>query len=69
MNVGFKSYLFLAGSCLAAISAMACTFELMSGQPDYGYPITVGILTSTVLLTIWCYIAAVSAARAKQQGK
>lgn len=69
MNVGIKSYLFLTGSCLAAISAMACTFELMSGQPDYGFPITIGVLTATVLLTVWCYIAAVSSARAKQQGK
>lgn len=69
MNVGIKSYIYLAGSCLAAISAMACTFELVSGQPDYGFPITTGVLTATVLLTVWCYIAAVGAARAKQQGK
>jgi hypothetical protein len=67
MNTGIKSNLFLAGSCIAAISAVGSVFELASGQPDFGPGPTAGILVVAAPLTVWFFLSAVSEARSKQK--
>ncbi len=59
-----KSGLFLAGSCIAAIAAVGCIFELSSGQPDFGVLPTGGILVVSVPLGVFLFLAAVRDARA-----
>ncbi|MGD1905844.1 MAG: hypothetical protein ACFB0C_07615 [Leptolyngbyaceae cyanobacterium] len=59
-----KSGLFLAGSCLAAISATGAVFQLSSGQPDWGVLPTaalLGVCAPAVVVFFW---AAVKDARA-----
>ncbi|NEQ31052.1 MAG: hypothetical protein F6K04_08615 [Leptolyngbya sp. SIO4C5] len=62
-----KSGLFLAGACLAAISAVAAIFELSSGEPDWGATPTIALLAVCVPLVVLFFIAAVRDARANQQ--
>ncbi len=62
-----KSGLFLGASCVAAIAAVGCIFELTSGNPEYGSLVTGIILAISAPLTIVCFIAAVSDARANNQ--
>ncbi|MBW4523774.1 MAG: hypothetical protein KME18_01070 [Phormidium tanganyikae FI6-MK23] len=62
-----KSSLFLGGSCVAAIAAVGCVFELTSGNPEYGTLATGIILALSAPLTIICFIAAVADARANNQ--
>ncbi|NJL09198.1 MAG: hypothetical protein HC908_00095 [Calothrix sp. SM1_7_51] len=59
-----KSGLFLLGSCITAIAAVGCVFELSSGQPDLGTQTTAIILALSVPLTALFFIAAVRDARA-----
>jgi hypothetical protein len=59
-----KSGLFLLGSCLAAISAVAATFELASGQPDWGTLPTSVFLGLCIPAVIGFFLAAVKDARA-----
>ncbi|MCS6812273.1 MAG: hypothetical protein NZ772_01675 [Cyanobacteria bacterium] len=61
-----KSGAFLAGSCVAAIAAVGCIFELSSGKPDLGSLPTWMIFAASVPLTIFLFIAAVRDARANQ---
>jgi len=61
-----KSGVLLAGSCVAAIAAVGCIFELSSGQPDLGNVTTSVILAASVPLGILLFIAAVQDARANQ---
>ncbi len=59
-----KSGLFLAGSCILAIAAVGCIFELSSGQPDFGVLPTTVILVVSVPLGVFLFLAAVRDARA-----
>lgn len=61
-----KSGVLLAGSCVAAIAAVGCVFELSSGQPDLGNIATGAILVASIPLGIILFIAAVRDARANQ---
>ncbi|MBF2026179.1 MAG: hypothetical protein IGS48_05340 [Oscillatoriales cyanobacterium C42_A2020_001] len=61
-----KSGALLAGSCVAAIAAVGCVFELSSGEPDLGGVMTGIILAISIPLGILCFIAAVRDARANQ---
>ncbi len=61
-----KSGVLLGGSCVTAIAAVGCVFELSSGQPDLGMGITGVILAATVPLTILMFVAAVRDTRANQ---
>lgn len=62
-----KSGLFLGASCVAAIAAVGCVFELTSGTPEYGTLTTGIILAISAPLTIVCFLAAVADARANNQ--
>ncbi|BAY85254.1 MAG: hypothetical protein AAFR37_04180 [Cyanobacteria bacterium J06628_3] len=61
------SGLFLLGSCIAAISAVGCIFELSSGQPDLGMQNTSIILGISIPLTALFFFAAVRDARANMK--
>lgn len=61
-----KSGVLLAGSCVAAIAAVGCVFELSSGQPDLGIAATSAILAASVPLGIVLFVAAVQDTRANQ---
>jgi len=63
----WKSNALLGAACLSAIAAVGCVFELSSGDPDYGVPITAVILTLTAPLTVVFFLWAVKLARAEQQ--
>ena len=62
-----KSGIFLAGSCIAAIAAVGCVFELSSGQPDLGSLATGIILTVSAPLVVVFFLIAVRDARANQK--
>jgi len=62
-----KSGLFLGASCVAAIAAVGCVFELTSGNPEYGALTTGIILAISAPLTVICFLAAVADARANNQ--
>ncbi len=59
-----KSGLFLMGSCVAAIAAVGCVFELSSGQPDLGSGPTTAVLILSIPAVALCFYAAVKEARA-----
>ncbi|MBV6622787.1 MAG: hypothetical protein KI793_07535 [Rivularia sp. (in: Bacteria)] len=61
------SGLFLLGSCVAAIAAVGCVFELSSGQPDLGMQNTSIILGISIPLTALFFFAAVRDARANMK--
>ncbi|MBD1912481.1 MULTISPECIES: hypothetical protein [unclassified Leptolyngbya] len=61
-----KSGLFLAVSCVAAIAAVGSVFELSSGIPQLGAPVTSVILALSIPVTIGSFLAAVQDARANQ---
>jgi hypothetical protein len=61
-----KSGLLLGGSCVAAIAAVGCVFELSSGNPQLGTMMTGIILALAVPLTGLFFYAAVKDARANQ---
>jgi len=61
-----KSGVFLAGSCIAAIAAVGSIFELSSGDPQLGTPLTGVILAVSVPLVLVFFFAAVRDARANQ---
>jgi hypothetical protein len=61
-----KSGAFLAISCVAAIAAIGSIFELSSGTPQLGTPVTATILALSIPLTIAMFWAAVQDARANQ---
>ncbi|MBW4516704.1 MAG: hypothetical protein KME11_15960 [Timaviella obliquedivisa GSE-PSE-MK23-08B] len=62
-----KSGALLAGSCVAAIAAVGCIFELSSGTPQLGGLITGIILALSTPLTGIFFYAAVQDARANGQ--
>ncbi|MEO1427713.1 MAG: hypothetical protein AAFS12_09710 [Cyanobacteria bacterium J06632_19] len=61
------SGLFLLGSCVAAIAAVGCVFEISSGQPDLGMQNTSIILGISIPLTALFFFAAVRDARANMK--
>ncbi len=50
--------------CVLTIAAVGSIFELSSGMPKYGTPVTGTILALSVPLAIWAFFAAVRDARA-----
>lgn len=53
-----KSGILLLFSCVTAIAAVGCVFELSSGQPDLGSTATTAILLASIPLTaIFFWIA------------
>jgi hypothetical protein len=58
-----KSSLFLGISCIAAIAAVGCVFEISSGSPDWGSAVTMGILVASIPLSVWAFWAAVKDAK------
>lgn len=62
-----KSGVFLMGSCIAAIAAVGCVFELSSGTPDLGATTTGLILAASIPLTGFFFWAAVQDTRANMK--
>lgn len=54
-----KSSVFVGGSCVAFIAAIGSIFELTSGQPDLGNPITATILAVSLPLGAYLFFAAI----------
>jgi hypothetical protein len=59
-----KSGALLAVCCVLTIAAVGSVFELSSGVPQYGVPVTGTILALSVPLAVVSFIAAVRDARA-----
>jgi hypothetical protein len=62
-----KSGVFLAGTCISAIAAVGCIFELAYGDPDLGVGPTSGILLLSIPVAVVLFIAAVKDTKANQQ--
>lgn len=62
-----KSGAFLGLSCVAAIAAIGSIFELSSGVPDLGTPVTSAILALSVPLAVLAFYLAVKDAKANQE--
>ena len=62
-----KSGILLLVSCIAAIAAVGCVFELSSGEPDLGATYTTAILVASIPLTIISFVIAVIDTRANQE--
>jgi len=58
-----RSSLFLGISCVAAIAAVGCVFELSSGSPDWGSTLTTGVLIGSIPLSVWAFFTAVKDAK------
>ena len=58
-----KSGFFLGLSCVAAIAAVGCVFELTSGAPEWGSTLTSGILIGSIPVSVWAFFAAVKDAK------
>jgi hypothetical protein len=59
MPIEPKSYLYLGGACVAGIAAVGSVFELSSGEPQLGTIITGVILTLSVPLGGFLFVAAI----------
>jgi len=59
-----KSSILLLASCVAAIAAVGCVFELAYGNPKYGEAMTVAILLGSIPACGASFWAAVKDARA-----
>ncbi len=62
-----KTALFLGVTCVSAIAAVGSVFELSSGEPQLGSPLTTVILALSIPLTVVCFYVAVRDARANNQ--
>ncbi|MGB2923935.1 MAG: hypothetical protein WBB82_01410 [Limnothrix sp.] len=62
-----KSGVLLLLSCVCAIAAVGCVFEISSGEPDLGMTYTSLILAASIPLTIISFIVAVKDTRANQE--
>ena len=62
-----KSGILLLVSCICAIAAVGCVFELSSGEPDLGTTYTTAILAASIPLTIVSFVIAVIDTRANQE--
>jgi hypothetical protein len=49
----------LLAACVSAVAAVGSVFELSSGEPDYGVPITATILAISIPLCIGLFYVAV----------
>lgn len=67
MGMTPKSSVLLLASCVAAIAAVGCVFELTSGNPDLGQIKTSLILAVSIPLTGLFFWAAVLDTRANQK--
>jgi hypothetical protein len=61
-----KSGILLLVSCVSAIAAVGCIFEISYGEPDLGMTYTSLILAASIPLTIISFIIAVKDTRANQ---
>lgn len=59
MPISLKSYLYLGGACIAEIAAVGSVFELSSGTPQLGTVITSIILTLSLPLGGFLFVAAI----------
>uniref|UniRef100_A0A7S0BKC5 Uncharacterized protein n=1 Tax=Rhodosorus marinus TaxID=101924 RepID=A0A7S0BKC5_9RHOD len=57
--VNLPSSALLGLASILAISTIGCIFEISSGQPQYGTPITVGILAFSAPGFLFSYYAAI----------
>lgn len=62
-----KSAILLLVSCVAAIAAVGCVFELSYGDPDFGFATTKLILAGSAPLTVISFVLAVMDARRANQ--
>ncbi len=62
-----KSGIFLLVSCVTAIAAVGCVFELSSGQPELGSTTTTAILLGSIPLTVLFFWVAVQDTRANMK--
>jgi len=62
-----KSGILLLLSCVAAIAAVGCVFELSSGQPELGSTTTTAILLGSIPLTAIFFWIAVQDTRANMK--
>ncbi len=62
-----KSSLLLFATCVTAIGATGCVFELAYGQPRFGVSITWALLILSIPVTVALFVGAVQAARAAQK--
>jgi len=67
MGMTPKSGVLLLLSCIAAIAAVGCVFELSSGNPELGKLTTSMILTASIPLTGICFWGAVVDTKANQK--
>jgi hypothetical protein len=54
----------LLGACISAVAAVGSVFELSSGAPDYGTPITATILALSIPLCAGLFYVAVRSTNA-----
>ncbi|MBD2652314.1 hypothetical protein H6G45_02160 [Synechocystis sp. FACHB-383] len=62
-----KSSILLLLSCVSAIAAVGCVFELSSGQPELGSATTTAILLGSIPLTAIFFWIAVQDTRANMK--
>ncbi|WP_041763269.1 hypothetical protein [[Leptolyngbya] sp. PCC 7376] len=62
-----KSAILLLLSCISAIAAVGCVFELGYGDPDFGFRTTQLILAASAPLTVISFVLAVIDARQANQ--
>jgi hypothetical protein len=62
-----KSGILLLLSCVAAIAAVGCVFELSSGQPELGSTTTTAILLGSIPATVLFFWVAVQDTRANMK--
>ncbi|MBE9175300.1 hypothetical protein IQ225_08225 [Synechocystis salina LEGE 06155] len=62
-----KSGILLLLSCVSAIAAVGCVFELSSGQPELGSVTTTAILLGSIPLTAIFFWIAVQDTRANMK--
>ncbi|KAJ8903932.1 hypothetical protein NDN08_000463 [Rhodosorus marinus] len=65
--VNLPSSALLGLSSILAIATIGCIFELSSGHPQYGTPITVGILALSAPGFLFFYYAAIKKVKSEQQ--
>jgi hypothetical protein len=64
MVIPTKSGILLLFSCVAFIAVVGCIFELSSGEPSLGQWQTISILTLSLPLGVFTFIAAAREAKA-----
>jgi hypothetical protein len=62
--MNLKSSVLLLATCISAIGAVGCVFELAYGTPKFGFAANWVLLTLSLPLTAGLFLAAVKEARA-----